>query len=55
MINVETIVVAALTMTAVVVTFLLTRRNDQTPASLGAVSDQWIAEHRSNSVQDGRR
>jgi hypothetical protein len=30
------------------------RRNDR-PTDLGAVSDQWIAEHRLGSGQDSRR
>ncbi|MEO8258984.1 MAG: hypothetical protein ABI868_16680 [Acidobacteriota bacterium] len=48
-------VALALAVLAVVIVLLSSWRRRTHPADLGAVSHQWIAEHRAASGQDSRR
>jgi hypothetical protein len=48
-------VVVAFGMAGVVIAIVTAWRRSNAPESLGAVSDQWISEHRLGATQDSRR
>ncbi len=48
-------VVVAFSIAGVVIAIVAALRRSNAPESLGAVSDQWISEHRLGATQDSRR
>jgi hypothetical protein len=48
-------IVVAFSMAGIAIALVTSWRRSNTPESLGAVSDQWISEHRLGATQDSRR
>jgi hypothetical protein len=49
------VIVAGLVITAAIIAFIMSWRRTDLRSDLGAVSHQWISEHRLGSEQDARR